>query len=146
MEFTACSKSAKTMPIHAKCVSRLLRDEIGTVPAYKADPRTLRRNPVRSLSRLERYKKPAPWLGQRSFDSVPFSHRHAAPQWTQKRLRDDSQWVGGFRIRDRRKRDVVRREDYQLMAKNEGLSPLGKVAKSLLTSVLAIKGKEHPTQ
>ncbi|KAH7721145.1 Protein MLT-10 [Aphelenchoides avenae] len=128
MEFRDCSKSSKSVPGHAKCVSRLLRDEI-TGFKYQKPPT------VHAMtSRLLRYRRKRPLK------------RHQARIFKSGEQHMD--WVGAFGqdTRRRRRRNIVSKSNYALRSPADGgLSPIGSVAKMLMGAVLAYKNKTEVT-
>uniref|UniRef100_A0A915DNK4 HRDC domain-containing protein n=1 Tax=Ditylenchus dipsaci TaxID=166011 RepID=A0A915DNK4_9BILA len=124
-EFGACSSSAKTIPMHAKCVYRLLKDQI-TGRRFLKKKKTV----WPSSTRLRKYN---------SKKAMHMSERRSGKM----------SWIGGLHVKKytdqnyRAKRNVVStRKDYQLKSPNDGrMTPLGSVAHMLIKAVLASKNK-----
>ncbi|KAI1707294.1 moulting cycle domain-containing protein [Ditylenchus destructor] len=177
-EFGDCNKKATSVPLQAKCLSRLIKNEI-TGKKYL------------NQLRLEKYRKLEVQVGSVSKIGNP-TKKKFDQNLSNAASKNQSRWIGGFRTRlkddindikhekigkkylkqfrlekyrrrknlDRnlfqkrqprrtdgfrtRLKDVVTRNDYELMSPTKGeMLPLGKVAHTLLKSVLAAKNKTH---
>uniref|UniRef100_A0A915DNU2 Uncharacterized protein n=1 Tax=Ditylenchus dipsaci TaxID=166011 RepID=A0A915DNU2_9BILA len=124
-EFGVCSNKAQTIPMQAKCVSRLLKDQI-TGRKFLKKKKTV----WPSSTRLRKYN---------SKKAIHMSERRSGKK----------SWIGGLHVKKytdqnyRAKRNVVStRKDYQLKSPNDGrMTPLGSVAHMLMKAVLASKNK-----
>uniref|UniRef100_A0A915EAM5 Uncharacterized protein n=1 Tax=Ditylenchus dipsaci TaxID=166011 RepID=A0A915EAM5_9BILA len=126
LEFGDCSHNAKSVPEQARCLSKLLKDQI---TGKKYLNKTMKLKYLDS-GRLRLY---AP-------RNTSISRKGRAVKHS---------WVGGFRLdknqqeRKRSKRYIVNsRTDYQLKSPKDGrMTPLGSVAHMLMKAVLAAKNK-----
>ncbi|KAI1732619.1 moulting cycle domain-containing protein [Ditylenchus destructor] len=113
-EFGDCNKHATNIPLQAKCVSRLLKDQITG----------------------KKYIKPKQNGNPQSSRLLAYSTKND----TQRRRVKKSQWVGGLRVK--RSPSIVSRTGYDLKSPDSGkMTPLGGVAHMLMKAVLAAKNK-----
>ncbi|KAI1703975.1 moulting cycle domain-containing protein [Ditylenchus destructor] len=121
-EFGECNKKAANVPEQAKCLSRLMKNEIKGEKYLKK----FSMQPAKPTSRFEKYEP----------------RRKRRQNLLQKK---ESKWVGGFRVkRDSKFSDVVSKSNYELMSPGMGkMTPFGSIAQTLLKQVLAAKNKTH---
>ncbi|CAD5218193.1 unnamed protein product [Bursaphelenchus okinawaensis] len=116
--FGECTKNAKDISSQAKCVEKLDNGDFTPILVFAGKRK--------KLTRLEKLKElPNP--------ETPRLNR----------LRHSSPWVGNFKtLRVKRALEVHRSENYHLYRSKDEMSPFGKVAKTLLQSVLEVKKKD----
>ncbi|KAI1705938.1 moulting cycle domain-containing protein [Ditylenchus destructor] len=122
-EFGDCNKKATNIPLQARCLSRLMRDQItGKKYAKKFDSKLIKL----TSKRLEKY-------------------RHKKKTIHKSSENESHGWIGGFRVKRKSGfNDVVTKKDYELMTPGVGkMTPFGKVAHVLLNAVLAAKNKTY---
>lgn len=157
-EFGECSSQAKTVPMHAKCLSDLMNGKFDGEKFYKAA--------AQKAMRFDKYR-----MKKRG----EFRRRHQIKQQRQKQQQNDA-WVGSFRMmmdmppipstennndgdvflrgthhhhdqydahrRERRQTGIVKKNYYELLTPSQGrLSPLGRIAQTMMKQVLKAKGK-----
>uniref|UniRef100_A0A914HFA0 MLt-TeN (Mlt-10) related n=1 Tax=Globodera rostochiensis TaxID=31243 RepID=A0A914HFA0_GLORO len=167
-EFGECSGAAKTVPLHARCVSRLLRSGFDGRKIYakayakshrfdryrmqkKAAIRGSRRKvaALRGLKRLEWLRRRVPpttkiaaekWIGAfRTATSPARAARTLGPFGRRLLLRSYTE-----HRRERRHASIVKKNYYELHSPSQArLSPLGSMAKLMMEEVLRVKGKQQ---
>lgn len=135
-EFGACSKKAKTVTLHAKCLSRLINNKMTGLKYLKKENS--------SSKRLNRYRSPNDRSTSTNSKDAWIGGFKQESQLNSMKKRNSSKSGKNDEI-VRRKRDTVmkvkQQSGYDLLTTNSGISPMGSVAKLLLKQILEIKNK-----
>uniref|UniRef100_A0A914I061 Uncharacterized protein n=1 Tax=Globodera rostochiensis TaxID=31243 RepID=A0A914I061_GLORO len=153
-EFGECSGAAKTVPLHARCVSRLLHSGFDGRKIYaKAYAKSHRFDRYRMQKKAAIRESRRKAAARQRLKRLEWLRRRGPPAAEKWRKRDQKESFGSDfdrlrsyteHRRERRHASIVKKNYYELHSPSQArLSPLGSMAKLMMKEVLRVKGKQQ---
>ncbi|KAL3079073.1 hypothetical protein niasHS_014855 [Heterodera schachtii] len=154
-EFGECCKKAKTVPMHAKCVSDLFNGNFDGSKFFKESKEKSNRFDRYRMKKRGEFRREMRtgkrWFGSFQLEESSISSKEWDNESDEKKKSNswemqEKQLIHSYDAnrRERRQTGIVKKNYYELMTPTKGqLSPMGQIAKMLMKQVLKAKGKQE---